>query len=513
MFLKPRPRHLSAGATAVVLSVLLAACGSALGKTDTSATGSKALTIGLSRQLTSLDPANSGSIDGDATVQAAIFSSLTRIGPDLKLVGDLAKDWSQQDSRTWVFHLHDGVKFANGAPLTAEVVVWNFERVLASNNTFSQGASLRPFLDKVTAPDATTVVITTKKPYLDLDERLSNFLFTEKSWVESHNPVLEPLGSGPYQLVSVDLENGARLKRNPHYYGSAPSYDTVEYKVLSTEAARVSALQTHAVDIAIQVEAQTLKQLSGDKRYVSGSQWSSWNMVLRFNEKKAPLDNQDVRVALNYAVDKQTISRSLLGSGIQPSPGQILIPPYDKVNPALSAYPYDPEKAKTLLAKAGYPNGFEVELQLSTGTYIASDSIAQVIAQQLGKVGVKVRITSAPFPAWVERSRTDNVAELIYIGYSSGFRAPAERLRIYSSTNSQSHYSDPTYDALVGKVTEAVAREEQQRYVNEATQRFFENPHVLFLWPQPLTWVADTSLVWKPRPEHWLLPQDIRPRS
>jgi peptide/nickel transport system substrate-binding protein len=515
---RSRNRPLRA-ALAAALTLLMAGCSGALGGGSGDASGAAGgkpddvLVLGLSRQLTSLDPGSSGSIDGDATVQAAIFSSLTKIGPDLKLVGDLATSWTQTTPTQWTFTLRNGVTFSNGDPLDASTVKWNFDRLLDPTTKLTSAAAIRAIVAEVEAPDPATVVITTKAPYLDLDERLSSTTFTEQKWVEGHNPVLEPLGSGPYQLTSLDLENGAQLTRNPHYYGEQPYYDKVDFRVLSTEAARVAALQTGGVDATIQLDPQSLTQFTTSDRYTTGSQWSSWNMTLRLNETKPPLNNPDVRRALNYAIDKKTIASSLLGADIEPSAGQVLVAPYDQVNPALTAYPYDPDKARQLLAQAGYPNGFTVELAQSAGTYIASDSVVQAIAQQLGQVGVTVNVTTAQFPAWLQRSYTKDVADLIYIGYSSGYRAPAERLRIYTSTYAQSHFDDPTYDGLVDRLSTTSTREEQAQLVNAATQQFHDDPHVVFLWPQPLTWAVDKSLDWTPRPEHWLLPQDFRPKK
>ncbi|USI93005.1 ABC transporter substrate-binding protein [Rhodococcus pyridinivorans] len=501
-------RALATTVAAMSTALVLSSCG-VFDNGGASADTSDTLRLGISRQLTSLDPGKSGSIDGDATVQGAIFNGLTRIDPNLDLVGDLAESWEQESETRWVFHLRQGVKFSNGDPFTSADAAWNFDRVLSDTSGFSNGASLAPVIAEVSTPDDHTLVIDTKGPYLDLADRLANFFLTQQAWTETHNPGLEPLGTGPYRLVSLDLENGATLERNPEYWGEQPDFDTVEYVVLSTEAARVSAAQTGSIDAAVQFEPANLEQFADSDVYDTGNQWSSWNMSLRFNETKAPLGDVRVRQGLNYAVDKATIASTLLGSDITPLEGQVLSGPYDKLNPALSAYPYDPERAKQLFAEAGFPNGFELELQLSTGTYIASDLVAEAIANQLAEVGVKVNITTAQFPAWVDRSRTDEVADLIYIGYTSGYKAPVERLRIYTSGYAQSHFEDPEYDNLISQLTAAPNEQERTRLFNEATSHFHANPHVLFLWPQPLTYVVSKDLDWTPRPEHWLLPQDF----
>jgi peptide/nickel transport system substrate-binding protein len=524
--IRPSIRHRTGTALAIalILALGIAACSS--GQSSSSSGSAKAasdgfnaptgpnatLTLGLSRQLTSLDPGEYGSLDGDDDVQAAIFSTLTRMTPQQKLAGDLATSWKQATPTEWVFRIRSGVRFSNGDPLTASTIVWNFQRDLSDAKLGLSGV-LGPIIASVSAPNPTTVDIVTKQAYLDLPYTLSTVFFTEQSWVQTHNPVLQPLGSGPYKLVSVDLENGAVLTRNPYYYGPKPYYKNVDFKVLATEAARVAAVQSHEVDAALLLEPDDLSE-AATAGYTTGDQPSSWNMVFRLNETEAPLNNLDVRLALNYAINKAAIAKSLLGPSIKPSPGQILVSGYDKdVNPNLHAYPYDPAKAKQLLAEAGYSHGLTLTLTNSTGTYMASDQIAQVVAQELSQVGIHLTITDIPFPTWVDEARTPQAADLLYVGYSSGYPGPAERLLIYSSSYGQSHYSDPSYDALVQDVFAAATPAQEQKYVDEATQQFYNAANVIFLWPQPLTYAIAGNLAWTPRPEHWLLPQDISPKS
>jgi peptide/nickel transport system substrate-binding protein len=530
--MRPRIRPRAGTALALALALGAAACGggqaastshpasSSSATTPPAGTGFNAptgpdatLTLGLTRQLTSLDPGEYGSLDSDDDVQATIFSALTKITPQQKLVGDLATSWKQVTHTEWVFHIRSGVRFSNGDPLTASTVAWNIKRDL-TDAKLGLDTVLSPVIASASAPDPTTVDIVTKESYLDLPYTLSTVFIGDQSWIASHNPVLQPLGSGPYELVSVDLENGAVLTRNPYYYGPKPYYKNVDFKVLATEAARVSAVQSHEVDAVLLLEPDDLSEASS-AGYVTGNQPSSWNMVFRLNETKPPLNNLDVRLALNYAINKAAIAKSLLGASIKPSPGQILVPGYDlDVNPKLQAYPYDPAKAKQLLAQAGYPHGFTLTLTNSTGTYMASDEIAQAVAQELNQVGIQLTITDVPFPTWVQDARSAQTApDLLYVGYSSGYPGPAERLLIYSSTYGQSHYSDPAYDALVQDVFSATTPKQEQNYVDQATQQFYNAANVIFLWPQPLTYAIATNLAWTPRPEHWLLPQDISPKK
>jgi peptide/nickel transport system substrate-binding protein len=509
---KRRLRLIAVGLTALA-ALVATACSSSGSSTSASSASSSTLTIGVSRVLVSLDPAKQSSIDGDESVNAAIYSTLTHYDAQQKLVGDLATSWSQTGPTQWTFHIRSGVKFSNGDPLTASTVAWNFERVLAPGTEITN-STLVPIVANVTAPNPATVVFNTKFTYIDLPETLDTFFITEQKWVDTRNATLDPLGSGPYEVVpgSVDLENGVKLVRNPYYYGPKPAYTNVVYKVLASPAARLAALQTHAVDVAIQLEPTDFPELKGDG-YTYGSVRSDWNMVFLINASKAPLNNKDVRLALNYGLNKAAIASALLGPSIKPAPGQILVKGYDLVNPSLSAYPYDPQKAKQLLAAAGYPHGITLELSLSSGTYVAEDEIAQAAASELAQAGITLKITQAEYPAWLARTRSANAADLVYIGYSSGSPAPGPRLQIYTSQDSQIHGADPAYDALVAKVFRATTTAQQQAYVDQATQVFYADADTVFLWPQPLTYAVNSNINWIPQPAHWLIPQDFSPKS
>jgi peptide/nickel transport system substrate-binding protein len=504
---------------AAALAIGVAACGGSSGDAGRAAAGGPArdtLVIGISRKLTSLDPANGGSLDGDASIQRAVFSGLTNYNPEQKLEGDLATSWTQDSDTKWTFKLRPGVVFSDGSPLTASDVKFTFDRLLDPKTELKSASTVQGFVDSVEAPDDTTVVINTKGPFIDLPDRLAALYVVSKTYAQAHPGEDATLGSGPYVLKTVNLENGATLTRNDRYYGTKPHWKRVEYKVLETEAARVQAAQAGAVDVAIQYEPVSLKLFKNSKDYTTGGQWSSWNNTLRINEHIKPLNDVRVRQALNYAIDKEGLIRDILGVDVKPLAGQTISAPYDKVNPDLTAYPYDPAKAKQLLAEAGYAKGFSIELALTTGTYVAQDPVAQVIAKQLGAVGIKVKVTNQSFPNWVERTYSDKDAPaLYYIGYSSGYRAPAERLRIYATANAQTHQDPPdkVYDKLVGDVTVAKTKAEQQELVDKATAHFREQAHVVFLWQQPLTWVIRKDLEWTPRPEHWLDPQEFEPKS
>lgn len=499
---------------ATVLALLAVGCGGS--DSASTATGGAAaadagetLVVGLSRQLAGLDPANSGSPDGEGNVYQSVYSALTIIDEDEQLRGDLATSWRQDSDTQWTFELRPNASFSNGKPLDAEVVAWNFERILDPRGGFTQGPPLGQLIREVRAVGATTVRITTTQPYLDLPNRLTSVYFLEPSFVASHNPRTEVLGSGPYVATAVDLENGVKLEANPDYYGEQPAFRKAEFKVVADEAARIAALKSGEVDVAIQLNPETLTQFEGGE-YRTGLETSPWVVGLRFNETSGPIADVRVRQALNYAVDKAAIARSILRGSVEPLPGQIAVEGYDEVDPDLSAYPHDPAKARALLAEAGHADGLQLELALSNGTYIAQDAIAQVVAAQLAEVGIELSITRAPYPAWVQRVLSDDAAPLTFIGFVNAQKSVAENLAYYARPNPLVHYDDRELEQAVVGARKARTRAQQSALIARAQRRLHDNPHELFLFPQPLTYVVREGLEWTPRGVHWLRPSDFR---
>lgn len=468
------------------------------------------LVLGLSRESTSLDPGDGGSVDSDATLQNAVHSGLLWYDADYELTGQLAESWEQTAEEEWTFTLRTGVTFSDGSPFTADTAVWNFERVLPEDSGFGKGSNLRPVIDSVEAKDESTLVVRTKGQVRDLPDRLVNFLFASPDFADTHNLKQEALGTGPYVLERYDPNNGATLSRNEDYFGETPHWDTVEYRILASESARVQAAQAGDIDVALQFEPSNLDQFQGTE-YGTGSQWSTWVNSIRFNENVAPLDDVRVRQALNHGIDKQAIIDAIFpGAGIEPSNGQLLSPRFEH-NESLEGYAYEPDRARSLLQEAGHGDGLTLTLGISSGTYVGQDNIVQIIANQLQEIGVTVTLESESFPTWVEKTYSDEDAfALYYIGYSGENDSAGLRLRTYQSDGAQSHYSpaDGEYDDLVDQLNVAT-EDDAPDLLDRATARYRDLAHAIFLYEQPLTYVLRNDLQWSPQPAHFLLPQDF----
>jgi len=459
-----------------------------------------------------LDPHEGVNPRAEVTLQSNIYSSLTRITPELEVVGDLATQWEQPEPLIWEFELNPAARFENGTPLDADEIVANFSRMFDAELGFTFAADLKPVIKSVEAVTPTRVRFTLSSPYPDFLRRMSYIYFLDTEWAKSHNPKLEANASGPYRLVSFDPEAGAVLEANPDYYGEQPAFSNAEMKVLRSPAQRLTGLLAGEVDVATILDPQDLKQIEATGEFKVGAIDSSRSVYLWYNTTKEPFDNKLVRQALNYAVNVPQITETLLSGYGKALEGQVFSPIYTGYNPDLKAYPYDPEKAKALLAEAGYPNGFTTTMSVPTGAYVAGDQIAQVVAAQLAQIGVKVNIEQMPMQTMTQQGNNpETAAPMRFVGYAAYDMSARGFLIYFRSAGASNQAKDPGYDKLYEAYLNAETDEEKAKLVAEITEYMRDFAPMLFLYSQPTTYAVRNSVEWTPRPDDWLRAFDMTP--
>ncbi|SDH20937.1 ABC transporter substrate-binding protein [Pseudonocardia oroxyli] len=506
-------RLLTAAVAAVLLAVLAACGGAAAGGGETPQVGD-VLRLGLSRQITGVNPHKGGSPDSSGSIVGSIYESLTQIGPDLTVQPSLATAWTSTDPLHWRFTIRTDSTFSDGSPLTADDVVWNFQQLLDPDYKGTAGAPLRRYLTSVTKVDDSTLSFTLSQPALDLPGRLWSIYIAQPAFAQSHNLDNEALGSGPYKLDTLDQENGATLSLNPHYAGPKPQFAQVRYTVLASEAQRVAALRAGEQDLILNLDPLDLAQFRDSDTYDTVLGVGNQPLTLAINERRTgtPLADPRVRQALNYATDKDTIIKSLLQGAVTPLPGQVIYDPFQQPDPAVSAYPYDPEKAKQLLAEAGHADGLTLTVLLSSGTYVSQDAATQAIAAQWAKVGVTLKIEQQPFPAWLQSQYgpDDQAADFYYIMWGGAFRGDVTgNFGPFRSDHIQSHLDAPEFDALTTRAQNATTEAEKTDLVNQAVQNAHDEAHAIFLYPSPFTGVVSKGLQWTPKPNRYLYAQGV----
>jgi peptide/nickel transport system substrate-binding protein len=320
------------------------------------------------------------------------------------------------------------------------------------------------------------------------------------------------MGTGPYKLISFNPETGVFLESSETYAGAPPAFRKVNMRVVVDTAARVNGLKAGEIDTAAVLDVQDLKQLEEDPDLVVGVKPSTRVQIIRFNTLIKPMDDVRVRKAINYAINKEAITKALFRGLVSPAASQILTTLHDGYNTDLKPWPYDPDKAKQLLAEAGYPNGFDVEMVYGKGTYVGAELAAQVVVGQLARVGIRAKLNIIPASLHAQRAATDQQAAMTWFGYADTATVASETLTYLGSTHNQTRGPVPAaYDAAVQAARSALTTEAEMAAVKTATQVAADEAMAVFLWDLPQTFAESKKVVWNIRRDDWTLPSDVRP--
>ena len=345
----------------------------------------------------------------------AIYSPLVGYDAAGKIVSRLAERWETPDARTTIFYLRKGVKFHDGTPLTAEDVKFSLERILDQKT----GATLRTNLAglKISVGGDDTVTLATSEPNATLLSVLAlpEAAIVSRKWMESGpNVKVQANGTGPFVLKAYEPSVRALLEKNPGYFIKGQPYlNSVEFRMIKSDDARVNALRTNAVDMIDFVPWKDIDTLRRAPNITVDSSGGAF-MNLWFNATKKPYNDVRVRKAFAFAIDRAAISKAAFfghGSPIEGPPTTADSPFY---NPDLAkTYRYDPARAKALLAEAGYPNGFDIEFLVFQGLGIYT-STAQIVQANLKDVGINAKIQLVEFADLLDRKNKANYDVMIY---------------------------------------------------------------------------------------------------
>jgi len=329
-----------------------------------------------------------------ASIMEHMVEPLLELTPKGEIVPKLAEKWEvSADATEFTLKLKKGIKFHDGEVLNAEAVKTNFDRRLDPKAATKFGFLVAQ-IASVSVVDEYTVKFKTKAPFAPM---LSNLTHStngiqspaalKKSW---DKPVPRPVGTGPFLLKEWIPGNKLIMVRNDNYWGKKAILTEVTYRVIPDDASRVVALETGEVDVAVRIPPFDIPRLKANRKLTVVETPSVRTIYMGFNVLKEPFTDKRIRQALNYAVNKQAIVKHILGgvgrvSDAPVSPGVFGYAP-------IKSYEYNVEKAKALLAEAGFPKGFETTLHPAVGRYYMDVSVATAVAADLLKVGVKVEI-------------------------------------------------------------------------------------------------------------------------
>ncbi|MDR7545453.1 MAG: ABC transporter substrate-binding protein [Armatimonadota bacterium] len=494
---------------AAVCGALLAAVFAPTGKAQPQP--GQTLRIALGSDINTLDPHMTASVGTDLSVISHIYTSLVIRAPDLSLKPAAATSWRIVSDTVWRFSLRDGMAFANGEKLDARAVKWNIDRVLNPQTK----ARIRPWFDlveQVRVVDDRTVDIVTKAPYPALADQLSMFFLLPPEWASKNNPAAGAMGSGPYRLREWIRDDRVVLEADPNYWGPKPAFQTVIFRAIPEASSRVAALLAGDVDIvSAGVAPSDFSRIAANPATTVGATPSIRTAMVKFNTLKKPMDDVRVRQALNYAVDKDALTRNLLGNLTAKSNCQVLTPAYFGYNPDLKPYPYDPAKARELLQAAGLGGGFEVEFDMPSGVYLLGDVISQAIAGQLERIGVRARVTEMPFSVYMNKYlREANMAPMMYLTLAWPTVDADGLLSLFEEGNQYAYWNDAPFKSLLVAARSTHDKVRRSSLYRQATERMCQQAPVIFLFPQPATYGVRRTLDWKARPDDWMRAMDVR---
>jgi peptide/nickel transport system substrate-binding protein len=388
-----------------VLAGMLALVVVAIAAQGQAVAASSSVTIGINVAPKTLDLTTNADAAIPEVLLYNVYQGLVKLDPQGKVVPLLADSWTvNATGKVYTFVLHKGVKFQNGDPLTANDVVYSFERVLTSvaNGKPHPHADEMAPVRTVKAIDRTTVRVTLKhrsNDWLYAMTGPAGVILDQKAvaTIATH-----PVGTGPYSFTSYLPNYSVNLEKNPAYWGTPAGVDKVVFRAYDDPSTLVNAELAGDVDIIDNVLApELMKRFTSDpKTFTVVEGLTNGEVVLSMNNSRKPLNNVFVRRAITYAIDRKALIKTayagygkLIGTHASPADPWFL--------DLTGAYPYDPAKAKRLLAQAGYPNGFSLTLQLPPFGYARQSGI--VVKAQLKQVGINVTLKNVDFNVWLDQ--------------------------------------------------------------------------------------------------------------
>ena len=468
-------RDLLKGAAALgaAAAVPLTAGGPALAQT----TQKKELVTAQSGDVSKFDPHYSTS-SNDVRVSFNLFDNLTSRHPDGKLYPGLATEWKLEGPTTWRFKLRQGVKFHNGDPLTSADVKYSIERTY-DPAAKTMVATVFGTIEKVDAPDASTIVITTKKPDPLLAARLAFYggQVVPKKYLESVGGDAfnaKPIGSGPVRFTSWVKDDRAILEANPDYWGGKIDMDRWVMRPIPETAPRIAALLKGEVDAITQLPPDQEDRVAANPATrVAGALYAGL-YVLAVNSKRPPLDNPLVKQALSLAIDREAIVKELWrGRGVVPS-GPIAKGDnhFDASLPPLA---YNPAEAKARLQKAGY-KGEEVFIE-TTVAYVAQDkAMAEAIAAMWKDVGVNVKVEVIEYSVRAQKNREKSFKGVFWSDPTSTLSDPDGMMwRLLGPGGPQDYWREAKFDELGNAARFSVDEKFRGQSYKEMTKIFLEH--------------------------------------
>ncbi|MCP1337729.1 ABC transporter substrate-binding protein [Futiania mangrovi] len=454
------------------------------------------LTMGMVLEPPHLDPTAGAAAAIDEVVYANVFEGLTRIDSTGAVQPALARSWEiSEDGKVYTFKLAGGVTFHNGVPMTADHVVFSFERAMAEGSVNAQKQLFAP-IETVEAVDPATVRITLKNPFGALLFNLGwgDAVIVEPSSADTNKD--QPVGTGPFKLDRWVKGDRVEISAYDGYWGDKPALASATFKFISDPAAAVAAVLAGDVDAFANFPAgEALEQFRADPRFEVTIGSTEGETILAINNQQKPFDDVRVRRALSHAIDRKAlIDGAMFGNGTPI--GSHFAPHHPAYVDLTNRYPYDKDGARKLLAEAGYPDGFSATLKLPPPSYARRGG--ELIAAQLAEVGVKLEIIPVEWPQWLEQVFRGDDFDLTIVSHTE----PMD-IGIYArGTDYYFNYVSDEFNAIIDKLNLTAETEARYALMGDAQRKLADDAVNVFLFQLPKlgVWKAGLEGLWENSP-------------
>jgi peptide/nickel transport system substrate-binding protein len=437
-----------------------------------------------------------------------MYNSLVWIDDTGRVVPALAESWTvSDDGQAYTFKLRKGVTFHNGEVFNADSVVFSWQRGCRETMQWFEKWTLAKAVTKI---DEYTVKIETEGPSPLLLRIMTDYwaMVPPKYIAEVGEDgfVGHPMGTGPFRFVEWKKGDRIIFEANPNYWEEGmPKVKNLVFRPIPESTTRVAAIKTGEVDVVTRMNVEEMAGLKND----SGIQHNNYPVdrvyYIAFNNlttgKGQPTESPLVRQAMNYAVDVDAIIEALFGGYAKPSIGFVTSGNlgYDK---SIKPFGYDPQKAKTLLKEAGYPNGFDMEFACPVGAYTNFEQVCEAIQGYLGEVGVKAELEQMESGKYWDLESKKQLPPLFGDSWATAIGEALPRLQgaLGGMNASYSSWSDPKIDDLLLAIGQTVDDEKRSDLYVELQRYMQDNPPFIYLY-EPVTFEAALKRVknYKPR--------------
>ncbi|MBA3324991.1 MAG: ABC transporter substrate-binding protein [Rhodobacteraceae bacterium] len=452
------------------------------------------ITIGMQLEPPILDPTAGAAAAIDEVVYANVFEGLTRFGPDGAILPALAESWEiAPDGLSWVFNLRPGVTFHDGVAMTAEDVVFSFDRAMAEGSLNAQKA-LFEGINEVTAIDDVTVEIGLDAPKGDLLFNLAWGDAVIVSPATAETNTTDPVGTGPFRFGQWVQGDRVELTRNPDYWGEPAQLEEVVFQFIADPTAAFAAMMAGDVDaFPVFPAPENLAQFEADPRFkvIVGS--TEGETILAMNNARPPFDDVRVRRAISMAIDREAIvDGAMFGYGTPI--GSHFAPHHPAYVDLTAMNAYDPAAADALLAEAGYPDGFTTTLALPPPSYARRGG--EIVAAQLREIGVEAEIVNMEWAQWLEQVFGAKDFDLTIVSHTEPLDVGIYARDYYFGPG------DPVVVALMNGLAEMTDEADRNAVLGAVQRRVAEQAVNVFLFQLAKTGVADARIegLWENMP-------------